>query len=187
MHSNAMQYSAITRQEFWLRVWSHVKDPPPAGSYLLCTTVHYTCQSLHRRPLRSRLPGMMLQVHVAFRFRGAYSARLPARPSLLIAGLGHAGWPHAARTSALHSTIQTPPAPLTLFAKQTKQTKLQLAGRSADYTAISWALAPKLVRVVRNTSDWIIVGTPSSKGNILCTRLTVGATSSRPHENEAAR
>lgn len=79
-----------------------------------------TCQSptahpLHRRPLRSRLPGMLLQDHVAFRFRCALDCQampcafplsLSLPVSLLIAGLGDAAWPAGWLTGWLGMSAQ---------------------------------------------------------------------------------
>lgn len=98
----AMQCSAITRRGwFWLRVWSQVRDAPPAGELTVHGTVPSeqlaaTCQSLHQPPAAS----VSLAGDDAAGSRCiplplcAYLLALPvasARSSLLIAGLGHAG------------------------------------------------------------------------------------------------
>lgn len=115
----------------------------PRGAYCALTVpaaaqLAATCLSLQtRRRLRSRLPGMMLHAHVAFRFRCVLgSLTLPRFPCPVLPAYRRArerclaGWLSGLCARQLDSSsVLTPSCSLVLRAKRTKQIKLQPAGQ----------------------------------------------------------
>lgn len=154
-----MQCNHSTDRGFWLRVWSQVRDGPPAGS-LLCTAArcHMPVTHLHTYCTAGRLGLACRGWCCRITLHSASVVRLIARPCLVRFLSARVPAYRRARecclagrlTGHVSSTVQfeLPPALPILFAKQAKQTKLQPVGQHAASDAISWALAQKLVRVV---------------------------------------
>lgn len=137
--SNA-KCSAITRPTgvFWLRVWSQVRDGPPAGELTAhCCSLPHASHPLHTHCTAGRFGLACRGWCCRITLHSASVVRLNARPRLacflclfcpcpcLSPGSGKllsclAGWACQLNSSLL----DRPPAPSILPAKQTKQTKL---------------------------------------------------------------